>query len=621
MSHVDAPPGTTSTTPTTLKTLSFKQTLRFTRLLSNLKNDIILVQPSRILTTEAPAVLPPSIKTFLAAALVISEELVVTTWKSLRHDIWDLPSEALSEEDEGLFRAHGWKVSITSLTIYPPSHHCTNPVCGRKSPMKRAEAHQVVVYTLSSGVIPAWSVQLYCPDCNTTYHPDYSVQKGRRTYYGGIPRYIQIGAHQFAEKRLIAMWISLMLVAWVSATNCSRSYDMALSGQEERDFAAGGWQFGCLLTTDHVWDTFTILTLLDYNERKGTCLQVPQTGDQRSRFKDAMAARNAEVILEGQEGVVDHCCDKCMRRDWTDADGVISDIQAILCDGIAMGHVRCQTPHCTTALDNNRHRFCAAHRGLNSICSIVGCERVVVPGTKSCEDRKHADMERLHYERGKASFTLRDRLQRHRINHPTTDQEEISEEDIEWFELDEQGRVHVQHRTNPGSVGVTEEPECEASKDETGNCRYKALFGRCRTHNEQLLVWPCGVIFARATFYHAEAVSNVLLFVQKAFSVPSAHKPEHFIYDTNCDAKQQVDAHPEIWSWWKDVGMTVNVFHFLNKHAVGHMFCQEHCNPASCPELSNPDKTWYFNTSIAEQTNVWFGGYHSMCREMLPDDG
>ena len=27
---------------------------------------------------------------------------------------------------------------------------------------------------------------------------------------------------------------------------------------------------------------------------------------------------------------------------------------------------------------------------------------------------------------------------------------------------------------------------------------------------------------------------------------------------------------------------------------------------------------WFFNTSVAEQTNAWLGGYHSLCREMLP---
>jgi hypothetical protein len=74
---------------------------------------------------------------------------------------------------------------------------------------------------------------------------------------------------------------------------------MALSKQQERNFVAGGWQFGCILTVDHVWDAFIILTLLDYNNRKGTCLQVPHIGEQRGRFTEAMRARNREVIALG----------------------------------------------------------------------------------------------------------------------------------------------------------------------------------------------------------------------------------------------------------------------------------------------------------------------------------
>jgi hypothetical protein len=35
------------------------------------------------------------------------------------------------------------------------------------------------------------------------------------------------------------------------------------------------------------------------------------------------------------------------------------------------------------------------------------------------------------------------------------------------------------------------------------------------------------------------------------------------------------------------------------------------------PELMTEEGKWFFNTSIAEQTNVW-GGYHSICWEMLP---
>lgn len=30
-----------------------------------------------------------------------------------------------------------------------------------------------------------------------------------------------------------------------------------------------------------------------------------------------------------------------------------------------------------------------------------------------------------------------------------------------------------------------------------------------------------------------------------------------------------------------------------------------------------PNGLWWFNTSIAEQVNVWLGGYHAICREML----
>jgi hypothetical protein len=75
-------------------------------------------------------------------------------------------------------------------------------------------------------------------------------------------------------------------------------------------------------------------------------------------------------------------------------------------------------------------------------------------------------------------------------------------------------------------------------------------------------------------------------------------------------------ANPGQWAWFQDVGMCVDVWHFLNKHKASHTFCQEHCNPADYPEMMTPDGKWYFNTSIAEQTNVWLGGYHSILREM-----
>ncbi|KAJ7668842.1 hypothetical protein B0H17DRAFT_1335884 [Mycena rosella] len=569
--------------PDVLKQLSFIQILRFTRVLSLVKNNIIICQPVSIPTTEAPTVLPPQIIVFVANSVGIQQECVADCCNVLKEEIWELPHpEKLSEEEAELFRQHGWKRGLTSLTLYPPSHHCQNTDCERVIPMKKTQSRQAIVYTLARGVQPVWAAHLYCDQCKTNYQYEFSVQNGVRTYYGRVPEYIQVGEHQFVERKLIGLWMSLMLVGWLSATNCSRSYDMALSDQQQRDFTAGGWQFGCKLTTDHVWDAFVILTLLDYHKRNQTCLEVPHTGDQKDRFVNAMRARNREVVREGQDEIA-HCCDKCMRS-WKDQDGIDHDCQVAITDGLAMGFARCQATHCTEELSNNQHRFCTLHFALHDICSIVGCDEPTVPGQKTCDDPAHAEIERLHTQRGQAAFTLRDRLQRHRLAHPSNGLDSDApgapevDEDIEWFDVDGAGGVKVHSEENPGSVGVDDTaptglagPEiCESTKSAAGNRKYKALFGRSRTHNEQTIVRPCGVIVSRATFYNAEAVSNVLLFVQKTFSVPRAHKPEHLVYDTNCDAKQQVLAHPDHWAWFLDVGMSVDVFHFLNKHTINH---------------------------------------------------
>jgi hypothetical protein len=71
--------------------------------------------------------------------------------------------------------------------------------------------------------------------------------------------------------------------------------------------------------------------------------------------------------------------------------------------------------------------------------------------------------------------------------------------------------------------------------------------------------------------------------------------------------------------YFRNIGLSVDVFHFKCKHSVTDEFCQAHCNPASFPELATDEGKWHFNSSIAEQTNVWLGGYHAMCREMRVD--
>ena len=93
-------------------------------------------------------------------------------------------------------------------------------------------------------------------------------------------------------------------------------------------------------------------------------------------------------------------------------------------------------------------------------------------------------------------------------------------------------------------------------------------------------------------------------------------KPSHIFFDNNCTLAKMVKDDP----FFNNIGLSVDVFHFKSKHSITDTFCQSHCNPAAFPELEGEQgKAWFFNSSIAEQTNVWLGGYHSICREMLVD--
>lgn len=102
----------------------------------------------------------------------------------------------------------------------------------------------------------------------------------------------------------------------------------------------------------------------------------------------------------------------------------------------------------------------------------------------------------------------------------------------------------------------------------------------------------------------------------------NGYMPDHIFFDNNCQLAKLVKAgngKPGDPAFDK-TGLSVDVFHFNCKHSEKDTYCQLHCNPISFPELlGEGGKGWFFNSSIAEQTNVWLGGYHSICREMLVD--
>lgn len=84
-------------------------------------------------------------------------------------------------------------------------------------------------------------------------------------------------------------------------------------------------------------------------------------------------------------------------------------------------------------------------------------------------------------------------------------------------------------------------------------------------------------------------------------------------YDNNCHVKEVIMSCGDVH--FDRCAMPVDVFHMKTKHKESHEVCNRWCNPAGFPDLMIGDK-WRFNSSAAEITNAWFGGFQSIVREM-----
>lgn len=316
--------------------------------------------------------------------------------------------------------------------------------------------------------------------------------------------------------------VNLVGCTWVthhmtSATNCARLYNLTLSKGHQ---APPDWAFNFELSSDNVYDGFVILSLLEDHERRNDTLKVPHT-----------------------EGKVTHKC-------WV-----------VVIDGVTIGCCCCGIHNCHIPLSSNHNRFCPEHKGRNFVCAIVGCEQPVVEGKLACAEDKHQAVERVHREHGQAQFQLKERLQRAHVAHPTNsdvvDSAMVDEDDGEEEEFIVEG----------GSAQPV-----EASQVKDG--KVHAQFGRKRTHNEQIIVAPCGMIITHETFYGAEAVTSVIEMVKRTFHMPGS-MPDHIFFDNNCQlapiAKKE--------DIFKNVGLSVDVFHFNCKHSEKDTYCQENCNP------------------------------------------
>ncbi|TFK22315.1 hypothetical protein FA15DRAFT_681746 [Coprinopsis marcescibilis] len=430
--------------------------------------------------------------------------------------------------------------------------------------------------------------------CEVDYHHSYSVHHGTRTYYRGVPSTLQIGEHHFAEVTLINSWIMLMLIAWVSASNSACFYNSALSENDGHNLVSLlEWQFKGELTGNLVYSGFTILSLLEDMDRRNGVLVVSHEGIEGERFLNAVHLLNDCRRLYRPE--VYHTCDGCTRHY---EDGRVTRV--VVSDGVTLGRPCCGEFNCKKPLANNRHQFCPEHAGKALACCVHGCNLAKAVGRKTCTDPAHQAVEDIYRERGTARFQLQSMLKRAQVGQP--ERSAAAPQGLDPFDAE------ALQQTQP-----SQSMPVQATK------RIRAQFGRSRTHNEQLIVAPCGMIIAQETFYGAEGVASVVEFIKQVYRVPGT-MPNHIFYDNNCTLSKMVNNPENRDPAFANVGLSVDVFHFKCKHSVADTYCQVHCNPAAFPELlGEDDKPWFFNSSVAEQTNAWIGGYLPICREMTPE--
>ncbi|KAF7307585.1 hypothetical protein MIND_00553400 [Mycena indigotica] len=575
---------------------------------------------------DPPEILPWNIVDFLSDVLGISGDAVQNSWLSLRTIAWEhdyLAAEAHAARVKHIeaFLRYGL-IQNRGLGIYslePPMRTCPDRACG---PTMRSNTHevlerdlvepsrlQVTLFTQEFGPVPGFANSTYCRKCYTHYFHNYHVQGNVRRYYmHENTDFIQIGTHFYVERSLCELFAVMMATAWTSSTNCARIYHEGMVKSHISSLLPADWRVGFEMDVKAVSNSFFLHSLLLDNQRRGTILELPhQASSPAERLRPALEQRNLRMAGTGQDEW-NHGCTTCCWFDKRD-DGTMTVVRSTVTDGVTLGRPCCGVHDCLERLPNVKCRFCKKHENLDNICAVKQCSETVSNGYRTCAEPTHRWLETYYELAGKGMFQLKRRLQRAQTSQPNDALPlgTILETDEEILEGD--------------GADLNEPVEFDAStivcdgKPDTGNRVVRARFGRSMTHNEELCVSSCGIILGRATFYGSEAPNAVVQFWEALFPTKKS-LPQVLWHDNNCRIMAMLRNEPkERQDYFADVAKPVDVFHFKCKHKEGDLDCGRDCNALLWPELS-VDGKWRFNSSAAEQTNAWFGGFQSIVREM-----
>ncbi|TFK95166.1 hypothetical protein BDV98DRAFT_618550 [Pterulicium gracile] len=360
--------------------------------------------------------------------------------------------------------------------------------------MTKISFKKCIVHTFSHGPVPALTGSLVCQHCGSIYHNNCSVLRSdesgslERHYHPlDTPRFIQVASHQYVEASVILQWKNSMNVAWVSMMNCGRICDTTFSSLNVQ--LPDGRPYTTNLQSEHLFDAFIIISLLQDCKIRGTTLVVPHEGEQSERFRAAMEAQNRRIRMSGHER--EHFCNKCIRVH-NDSDGQPHRmIETIVMDGVTLGHPCCGVHACQTPLTSNRDCFCFNHWGLNNVCFVNVCGAGIVAGTRACSGVEHQQLFKRLTEHSNSSYHRKERYRKLGVPFPLPTDSLLN---------------HINARSK----------------------RAAGLYKRSQTHNEQLIFYLCGVVVARDMFYGAEVVTGVVEFVEITFQ--GTNMPNQIIY-------------------------------------------------------------------------------------------
>ncbi|ORY43720.1 hypothetical protein BCR33DRAFT_738458 [Rhizoclosmatium globosum] len=288
------------------------------------------------------------------------------------------------------------------------------------------------------------------------------------------------------------------------------------------------------------------------------------------RFYQAMQAFVEWYIVNGTKKWV-HSCDTCM----------IGDMMGMLTDGKADGHQCCRVLGCTLDIIHQNLGFCRDHVHLQQECIVDGCVNQHNNGSLACSVEEHQAVLRKHWKADYDDNNQNPKIRQVSVSHIQQKEEKMSKAKLKFS---------VKRRYIP------------------------CLF---------VVHYACGRILNVVKMFRFETHDDVLEALITTFE-GSGQFPFVLYYDKACRLLQSLVVQirqgndevkkAQLLAVYDRVALIVDKFHFR-----GHQdeYCEMWCNPTFVDSvLKKKGYIKKFNTSAAEQGNVWFSGISHILRDL-----